>query len=44
MACSDLTGAYYNTDANCAAELSTCISNRVDACITKSDCGKLFGT
>ncbi|CAK61922.1 unnamed protein product (macronuclear) [Paramecium tetraurelia] len=44
LACSDLTGAYYNTDANCAAELSTCISNRVDACITKYDCGKLVGT
>ncbi|CAD8194464.1 unnamed protein product [Paramecium octaurelia] len=44
LACSDLTGAYYNTDANCAAELSTCISNRVDACITKQDCEKLFGT
>ncbi|CAD8113351.1 unnamed protein product [Paramecium primaurelia] len=44
LACSDLTGAYYNTDANCAAELSTCISNRVDACITKYDCSKLFGT
>ncbi|CAD8113555.1 unnamed protein product [Paramecium primaurelia] len=44
LACSDLTGAYYNTDANCAAELSTCISNRVDACITKFDCSKLFGT
>ncbi|CAK67224.1 unnamed protein product (macronuclear) [Paramecium tetraurelia] len=44
LACSDLTGAYYNTDANCAAELPTCISNRVDACITKYDCAKLFGT
>ncbi|CAD8211577.1 unnamed protein product [Paramecium octaurelia] len=44
LACSDLTGAYYNTDANCAAELSTCISNRVDACITKYDCSKLLGT
>nr|CAA59447.1 alpha-51D-immobilization antigen [Paramecium tetraurelia] len=44
LACSDLTGAFYNTDANCAAELSTCISNRVDACITKYDCAKLVGT
>ncbi|CAK89346.1 unnamed protein product (macronuclear) [Paramecium tetraurelia] len=43
LACSDLTGAYYNNDANCQAELPSCISNRVDGCITKQDCGKLFG-
>ncbi|CAD8197619.1 unnamed protein product [Paramecium pentaurelia] len=40
----DVTGAYYNTDANCAAELSTCISNRVEACITKYECSQLSGT
>ncbi|CAK77691.1 unnamed protein product, partial (macronuclear) [Paramecium tetraurelia] len=44
LACSDLTGDYYNTYANCAADLSSCISNRVDACITKYDCGKRLGT
>lgn len=31
LACSDLICVYYNTDANCAAELSACLNNRVDA-------------
>ncbi|CAD8175771.1 unnamed protein product [Paramecium pentaurelia] len=44
LSCSDLTGPYYNNDTNCAAELSTCISNRIDACITKYECSKLSGT
>ncbi|CAD8148182.1 unnamed protein product [Paramecium pentaurelia] len=44
LSCSDLTGAYYNNDSNCAAELSICISNRIDTCITKYECSKLSGT
>ncbi|CAD8212117.1 unnamed protein product [Paramecium pentaurelia] len=44
LACSDLTGPLYNNDSNCSAELSTCISNQVDACITKYECNKLTGT
>lgn len=37
------SGVYYNTDSNCAFELSTIISYRVDACGIKSDCSNLFG-
>lgn len=44
MACSDLTGATYATHTNCSNELSSCMSNLVDACITKYECSKLKGT
>ncbi|CAK67723.1 unnamed protein product (macronuclear) [Paramecium tetraurelia] len=36
LQCSHLTGSFYSTHANCQNELSSCISNGVDACITKS--------
>ncbi|CAD8129144.1 unnamed protein product [Paramecium sonneborni] len=35
---SNLTRTFYNNDANCTSELSQCISNRVDECISKYDC------
>ncbi|CAD8055987.1 unnamed protein product [Paramecium sonneborni] len=44
LECSHLTGAFYSLHANCAVELSTCMSNGVDACITKQECSKLKGT
>jgi hypothetical protein len=44
MECSDLTGTFYATDANCAAALTGCISNKKDACITGLECSKLTGT
>lgn len=44
MECSDLTGTFYATDANCNAALTGCISNKKDACITGYDCSKLTGT
>lgn len=44
LECSDLTGTAYNTHTSCLNELSTCMSNLVDACITKYECSKLKGT
>ncbi|CAD8161687.1 unnamed protein product [Paramecium pentaurelia] len=41
--CYDLIGQQYKDDINCQNEISYCISDMKNSCITKYDCSKLYG-
>lgn len=39
-----MTGVAYNNHTSCSNELSSCMSNLVNGCITKYECSKLTGS
>ncbi|CAD8081428.1 unnamed protein product [Paramecium sonneborni] len=43
LQCYDLIGQIYKEDINCQKQITTCISDRKNSCITKYDCSKLTG-